>query len=343
MGVLRTASNVVEDAGPIATVLTPVLDTYREAAVAVVGCHAAGIQRESCELDVVVVASEARPFTAVRFGDEFFDLHFITQKEALNPPDPEAAVSLAQSKPIRDRDLVLSTSLASNQAMMAENTRKCARLRLTSCLKALARAEESLAREKTRETSYWLLTASYDFARSWLYGQETIPAPSHLLKQLKEHSKGYPLGVEAFTKGAGLGKSSRKECAARLEAILVLYDLLGTREPEGYASERSALEVGSAVVKRKAEHFARSMEHAESYSFLGGEVARVLLLVSRPGGKESGPHEDGSRMSALLTSGGKGLLSDALIRDLGLERQKAELKQGLEAIKGRVAGLARKT
>ncbi len=333
--------NVEGEAGPIASVLRPVLDTYMDAAVAVVGCHATGISRGSCELDVVLVTNEARPYAAVRFGDRFFDLYFITQKEALKPANPEVAMSLAHSRPVRDASLVLSTSLASNQAVVNDNARKCSRLRLTSCLKALARTDESLSQDRVRAANYWLLSASYDFAYAWLYGQEVVPSPSHLLRQLKDHSKGGFLNFEAFSKGAGLGRSSRRECEVRLEGVSVLYDLVNTMQAENYDPGFSISQVGFEIVKKKAEHMAQMMEHAESYSFLGNEVTRALIAASRTKRGGAGRPERAAGVTYLLSERGQGLLGDKLVRDLGLERSKGDVKEALAAIRGRVAKLAR--
>ena len=56
---------------------------YRRSAVAVTGCHAEGLQRNSCELDVLVVGPEKRRSTTVRIGGVYMDLAFIDEKEAL--------------------------------------------------------------------------------------------------------------------------------------------------------------------------------------------------------------------------------------------------------------------
>jgi hypothetical protein len=312
-----------------------------DAAVTVVGCHAAGMQRESCELDVVMITDETRPPVTVRFGERFFDLYFITQEEALNPADPEVAMSLAQSKPVRDRNLVLSTSLTSNQAVLSEKAKKCARLRLTSCLKAIARADESLTEERVKAADYWLLNASNDFAYSFLYGHESIPAPSHLLGQLKEHSKGSSSYLEAFSKGAGLGQSSRRACAARLDAVSVLYDLMGTQQAEENDPGPVATRVGYQIVKRKAERLAETMEHAESYCFLGNELTRILLAVSKARRREAPSDEGDTGVADLLSDHRQGLLSDRLVREMGFKRSNAEVREGLIAIRERVASLAR--
>ncbi len=327
--------------GPMAT-LRPILDTYMGAAVAMVGCHAAGIQRESCEMDLAIVTNETRPYAAVKYGDTFFDLYFISEKEALRPSDPEVALSLAQCRPVRDSSLVLSTSLASNQAVMSESAKKCSRLRLTACLKSLVRADVALTSDRIRAANFWLLNASYDFAYSWLYGQEVIPSPSHLLGQLKEHSRGNPQHFEAFSKGAGLAKASRRECAVRLEGVSVLYDLLGARQAKEYEPKVSTSEVGFQIAKMKAEHLSGMMEHAEAYSFLAGRTADLLMAVSKTRQQGLGKAVYGARVADMLSDHKQGLLSDRLIRELGLERPKAEVRDAIQAVRGRVAKLARR-
>ena len=170
---------------PVAQLLRPILDTYRSSAVAVVGCHAQALERPSCELDLVVVAHEKRSTSTVRIGDVFLDLLFSSEREVLKPSNPEHSVSLAHARTIRDTSLILSTSLASNLALLAISARRSSSQRLTSALKSLSRAEEALSRDSAIDADYWLLSAAYDYAYSWLFSREVPPSPSHLLDQLK--------------------------------------------------------------------------------------------------------------------------------------------------------------
>ena len=62
---------MVGESGSVADLLRPILDTYRDSAVAVVGCHSTGIARACCELDVVVVSDERREPTSIRLGSAF--------------------------------------------------------------------------------------------------------------------------------------------------------------------------------------------------------------------------------------------------------------------------------
>jgi len=329
------------ESGSIAALLRPVLDTYRESAVAVVGCHSTGIARDSCELDVLLVSDERRGATSFRMGRVFCDLDFITEKETLSPADPEAGMSLAQSKVVRDSGLVLSTSVAANQAVMGELAVRATQARLAACLKALSRTDEALLRGEKRDANFWVLAASYEFARSWLYSLEVIPSPSHLLGQLKDHSRGSGRNFEAFVLGAGLEIASRKECADRLEGLSLLYDLLSS--PRAGTNQRpTATDVGYQIVKAKAADLADLKEHAESYSFLGGEVVRVVLAVSGSVRVEGQGRRHDQDVLSSLSDERKGLLSGRLVRELGLERPTSEVERSLAMLKERAAKLARK-
>ena len=327
--------------GSAAGLLRPVLDTYRDSAVAVVGCHSTGAARESCELDIVVVSDEHGGPTSLRLGETFCDLAFIAEKEALNPSEPEVGVSLAQSKVVRDSGLILSTSVAANQAVMGESAGRASQARLAACLKALSRTDEALFRGERRDANFWVLVASYEFARSWLYSLEVIPSPSHLLGQLKEHSKGSGKNFEAFTMGAGLEIASRKECSDRLEGLSLLYDLLGSSQA-GATTQPASTQVGFQIARTKSDHLAALREHAENYSFLGGEVARLIIVVKGSFRPSRGGRRQNQDVLSSLSKEGAGLLSGRLVRELGLERPTLDVGRALDALKERAAELARR-
>ncbi len=328
-------------AGTLASLLRPVLDTYRDSAVTVAGCNALGIQRDSCELDVIVVTDEPRAESTLKSGETYFDVYFMSEKEVLRPADSELAVSVAQSKPIRDSNLILSTAVAANQAVLGASIRRSAQNRLTSSVKGLGRAEDMASRGHPWASNYWLLSASYDFAASWLYTLETVPSPSHLLMELRGVPSGSPKNFEAFSKGAGLAMASRRECARRLEAVSVLYDLLSAgRVDEGGGGAPSSA-AGYQVVRRKTSALAEEMDHAESYSYLGLEVVRMTTAVSRA----RGPAPGGGRMDStlrLLQGKDDGVLSERLLADMGLTRPMREISEAIAALRDRVATLARR-
>jgi len=332
---------VKQGSGSITEILRPILDTYRDSAVAVIGCHSAGIAREPCEIDSLVVSNEWRAPLSFRLGETFCDLSFLSEKESLNPVDPEVAVSLANSKVVRDSGLVLSTSVAANLAVLSANAVRSSQRRLAACLKALSRTDEALLRGAKRDANYWVLSASYEFASAWLYSLEVIPSPSHLLQRMKEHSKGSGRNFEAFAKGAGLEIASRKECGDRLEGLSLLYDLLDSYQA-GVSPQPTVTDIGFRIVRAKAEHLAAVREHAESYSFLGGEVVRAVLAVDgsvRPG---KGPRGRNNEVLSSLSDERRGLLSGRLVRELGLERPTQEVQDALELLKDRTAKLARR-
>jgi len=329
------------ESSSVADLLRPVFDTYRDSAVAVVGCHSTGIARESCELDALVVTDEHLRPTSLRLGRSFCDLNFITEKDALNPPDPEAGVSLALSKVVRDSGLTLSTSVAANQAVIGESSGRASQGRLAACLKALSRTDEALLQGERRDASFWVLVASYEFARSWLYSLEVMPSPSHLLGQLKDHSKGSGKDFEAFTMGAGLEIASRKECGDRLEGLSLLYDLLGSRHA-GAGTQPAFDGVAFQIVRAKSEQLLALREHAENYSFLGGEVARVMIEVKGSFGPSRGGRRQNQDVLSSLSDERAGLLSGRLVRELGLERPASEVELAVDALKERAAKHARR-
>jgi hypothetical protein len=313
---------------------------YMGSAVGVTGCHAEGLQRNSCELDVLIVGPEKRQATTARIGGFYMDLAFIDEKEALKPTSPELAASLAHVKPIRDSTMVISTSTAAATAVYSDSCRKAGNGRLAAAVKLLGRSSESLAKGNPREADFWLLVASYHYAYAWLYAGEALPAPSHLLRQLKAHSKDSPAYLGAFSRGAALGKSSRPACATRLEALSVLYDVVGSKQGVTPRNRPALLPARLEVVKGKASELMGIVELAECYSYLGQEVAGgMLALVGLTGGEELP-----SRATGLgpIFQGEGGLLSDRLLKDLGLTRGKAAIEAGCQELKDQVTSLAKR-
>ena len=325
---------------PAAQILRPVLDMYMGSAVAVTGCHAEGLQRDSCELDVLVVGPEKRQPTTARIGGVFMDLAFIDEKEALKPSSPELAAALAHVKPIRDTTMVISTSTAAAGAVYSESCRKASSGRLAAAVKLLGRSAESVTRGSLREADFWLLVASYHYAYAWLYSDETLPAPSHLLRQLKEHSKDNPAYLGAFSRGTSLGKSSRPSCGTRLEALSVLYDVVGSRQGVTPRNRPSLLPARLEVVRAKANELLGAVELAECYSYLGQEVAGGMLALVGLTGREQAPSRS-MGMGPIFEGEGR-LLGDRLLRDLGLTRGKAAIEAGCQELKDQVTSLAKR-
>jgi len=319
--------------GPAATVLRPILDTYMDSAVALVGCNSRGIGRYSCELDALAVTNERRPSVSLRIGDVFVDLSFASEREVLKPSNPEHAMSMATAKPLRDSSLVLSTSSAANFAVYGESAKKASGIRLASALKIVSRAESALSKGARTDADFWLLAASYEFGYALLLTKEVLPSPSHLLAQLREGSRGNPRGFEGLSIGSGLEAAGRAGCGARLEGLTVLHDLLreGTKEP---TAESAWPKTRTEIVVAKAQELMTRVELAECYSFLGQElVDDVMTLLKR--------HP--KRTLTSLTEGKDRLLGERLVRQLGLARDEKALESGLEVLKQQVSVLARKS
>jgi hypothetical protein len=242
---------------------------------------------------------------------------------------------------VKDSSFVLSTSLASNSAVLADSARRSSRARLASSLKALGRVDEALSKGLLPDADFWLLTASYDFAYALLYSRERMPAPSHLLNQLKSQSKGLAKNFEAFSRGAGLEKASRAGCAARLEALGVLHDVLGRSRDVGGASHSAWTKERLEIVGAKARELGTRIEHPEAYSFLGQEVLRALLAIAWREASEGRKKAKSPMLMSALTSEKEGLLSARLLRELGIPRQRASIEGSLEFLREHVSRLER--
>ena len=327
---------------PAAQILRPVVDMYMGSSVAVTGCNAEGIQRNSCELDVLVIGTDKRQPTSVKIGGHHMDLMFLDEKEALRPQSPELAASMAHLKPIRDTTMVVSTSAAAAAAVFSESCRKASRGRLAAALKLLGRSTESLATGKVKEADFWLLVSSYHYAYSWLYAQEVLPAPSHLLGQLKGHGQGDASYLAAFSRGSALGKSSRQACASRLESISVLYDAVRANQRTPQRGRPALLPARLEVVRGKARELMGMVDLAECYCYLGQEVAGGLLALlglAGPGVKGLAlPDNYGP-----IFEGEGRLLGDVLLKEMGLTRGKAAIEAACQELNEQVTSLARKT
>lgn len=299
--------------------------------MALVGCTSKGAQRYSCEFDVLVVTEESRPARSMKFGDVYADVIFVTERDVLKPASPERAMAIAQAKPIRDTSLVLSTGSATSAATVSESAKVAGRTRLTSALKTIVRAEDSLTKKAVLDADFWLLAASYEYAYALLLSREVLPSPSHLLSQLRSASKGASKGFEGVSMGTGLSEATRAGCGARLEGIAILHDLLREGSDAGSVDEWS--ETRTEILSGKANELITRVELAECYSFLGQELVDAMLEIQRRNPKKT--------VSSL--AGGKGsLIGERLVRQLGLVREEKAVRAGLDAVKQQVSLLAKK-
>ena len=318
-------------AGPAATVLRPILDTYMDSAVALIGCNSRGLGRYSCEYDVLIVGGDRRPSTTLKIGDAPIDLIFCTEKDVLKPLNPEHAMSIALAKPVRDTSLVLSTGSAANVAVFAESARKASGSRLASALKILGRADAALAKGSLLDADFWLLAASYEFGYALLLSKEVIPSPSHLLTQLRGRPWGSPSGFEGVSIGAGLEAASRAGCGARIEGMTVMHDVL--REGSGTATAESEWpKARTEILVAKSQELMTRVELAECYSFLGQELVDATMALLRLHPK---------RTLTTLAEGKDRLIGERLVRQVGLARNDSAVRAGMRVLKQQVSLLAR--
>ena len=324
-----------------AELLRPILDLYLDSAVALTGCNAEDLQRKSCELDVLVVGKERRPSTTIRMGEIYMDLIFVEEKHAMRPSNPEWAASIAHAKPIRDNSLVITTATSAGSAVYSDSCRKATASRLASCLKSLGRVDDALTQDAQREADFWLLAASYDFGYSMLYSREVVPALSHILGELKAQSKGRARGFEAFSRGAGLELASRARCAARLEGVAVLHDVLRERQEMRAPGDVAWPVARTEVLKAKASELSDSVEHVEGFCFLGQEMVRGLRTLGETiESNETGAGIHRSEVGHLL-EGKDRFLGNRLIEDLGLVRNRRAIESALAAVREEVSAMAK--
>jgi hypothetical protein len=319
--------------------LAPILDTYMDAAVGLVGCRSTGLQRESCEYDLLVVRPERNPPATLKIGKGFVDLAFSTEDELAAPRSPEIAVSLAFVKPVRDNSLVLSTCSSTAREAASRNFQKSAEDRLASSVKSMGRAEEAISKGAEADSAYWLVSAGYDFAYAWLLSSQMIPAPSHLLAQLRQLSRRQPGMFEAFSNSAGLQGASRAACEARLDSLGVIYDLLETPGTEPESASPETVRASYELLGIKSTAIIQASQPADAYCFLGREVVRTLpeVLASRLGRRET------YEMVSSLAGGEVGLLAQSVVKSLGITRSPDAIQRGLDTLRNQVSVLSRKT
>jgi len=203
-----------------------VLKTYPSSDVAVVGCHAARISRESCEYDLLVVSRDPTPPKYVRAGDFYAEIFFRSEAELRNP-DPELGASVAKARVLRDGSLLLAGMVANCERRFKEYCVKAAESHLASALKALGRVDGELAKNPP-EADFWLVSAAADLALSEIYSSQQVPSPSHIFSQMKGLSKSKSGSFREWTEASGFKIASRESCENRLEALSVLYDIMRT-------------------------------------------------------------------------------------------------------------------
>lgn len=320
--------------------LGPVLDTYLNRAVGVTGCHSYGIGRPTCELDVIVVDDEPRRPASMKLEDKYVDLFFMSEAEVMQPANIEVAAALSHLMPVRDSSWVISTGSSTNRAVFNDTTKKCSEARLASALKALGRAGEAYAKRSLADADFWLATAGYDLGFAWLYTDGSIPAPSHVLQQVKANSKGAATRYEAWSGAIGLEQASRASCERRMDALSVLYDLLAVKgaSPDREAPKRE--DTPYEILSAKAKGLLGAIQPVDCYAYLGHDAIATLRSLAGIG---VGSHQGGDEPLFLssLSKGREGLLSEHVVDALGFGRQERVVSKSMAQLKGALAAFAK--
>jgi hypothetical protein len=329
----------------IVDTILPVLKSFPSNEVAIIGCHATpGLSRRSCEYDLLIVNREPVPAKFIRVGTGYAEVLFKSERE-VRQPDVDLALTLASAVPLRDNSLLLAGAIAESRRSFKHDCKKGMEMRLASSLKALGRVDELLSAGQPREADYWLLSAACDFAEADLLTNGVVPAPSHTLTQLKSMPKRKPSNFKQWADAFGLELSSKASCDNRLEAISVIYDVLRNTSMAGdLAAEMSAYREADAinVIAMKAKELEESMQSVECFAFLGQVAVRSMLDLYTLHTSKISLEMDYSNITRDLTVGPERLISEEVVKSLGLVRAPENVKFGAEGLKVSVSQLAKK-
>jgi hypothetical protein len=350
MGMSRRASvGRAKATGPVSrtetdpntqTILS-VLKTYPSNEVAIVGCHTARMSRKTCEYDLLVVSKDPTPPKYVRVGEFYAEIIFRSERE-LRDPDPELSVSLARATVLRDGALLLASTIASSRRKFKENCGKAAESHLAAALKALGRVDEKVW-QNLPEADFWLTSAATDLCVSEIFSSLQVPSPSHLFAQMKGLSRRKSAIFKEWTEASGFKLASRSSCENRLEALAVVYDVLRTTAMDSSMSlkfGRYRSEDAVAIVRGKALELLDARETVECYSLLGYETVKTVLDLHAMHSYALKRELDYSDVTGELASGPDRLISEDLLKAMGIVRQAELVKAGADSLRTAVSALA---
>jgi len=342
VGRAKTTAPVARaETDPNTQTILSVLKTYPSNEVAIVGCHTARMSRKSCEYDLLVVSPDSTPPKYVRVGEFYAKITFRSERE-LRDPEPELSASLARATVLRDASLFLASTIASCRRRFKDSCGKAAESHLAAALKALGRVDEKAA-ENLPEADFWLTSAATDLSISEIFSSLQVPSPSHLFAQMKGLSRRKSAIFKEWTDASGFKLASRTSCENRLEALAVLYDVLRTTAmdmPMSLKFGRYRSEDAVAIVRGKALELLGSRETVECYSFLGYEMVRTVLDLHAMHCYALKKELDYSNVTGELASGPDRLISEELLRAMGIVRQAELVKAGAESLRSAVSALA---
>jgi len=324
--------------------ILPALKTFPSNEIAIIGCHSMKLARRTCEYDLLIVNQDPIPEKFIKVGDLYARLIF--RKEAdVRQPDQDLALTLASAVPLRDTSFLLAGATSDCRRGFGMNCKKAVETHLASSLKSLARVDSLLAEKETSEADMSLLSAAKDFAYAELLMHGKIPAPSHLLSQLKSLPKRRPATFKLWADAFGLELSSRASCENRMEGLSVVYDVIrtsavGTEIDPHRARYREVDAV--KVMQMKAGELLDSMQSPECFAYLGQEVVQSVFDLYLMHTSNLEKENDYSRVVRDLTVGDSRLVSEEVMRALGLVRTPEMIQNATAGLKTAVSSLAKK-
>lgn len=162
---------------------------------------------------------------------------------------------------------------------------------------------------------------------------------------MKALSKRKAASFKEWTEASGFILASKASCENRLEALAVLYDVLRTTAmdmPMSLKFGRYRSEDAMAIVRGKATELLQTLETVECYSFLGFEVVRTVLDLHAMHCYGLGKEPDYSNVTGELTSGPDRLISEELLKGMGMVRQSELVRAGADSLRSAVSALATK-
>ena len=324
--------------------ILPALKTFPTNDIAIIGCHALNIGRRSCEYDLLIVNPDPIPMKVIKVADVYARLIFRNERD-IRQPDPDLSLTLAAAVPLRDSSILLAGATSDCKRGFSENCRKSMENHLASSLKALARVDELLSEKETREADLSLMSAARDFAYAELLANGVIPAPSHVLGQLKALPKRRPSPFKPWADAFGLELASRASCENRLEALSVIYDAVRTSSAGAEADPRLGRyrEIDAVrVMGMKSAELLDSMRSADCYAYLGQEVVLCLFDLYTLHVSKLAKEKDYSRVVRELTVGQDRLISEEVLKSLSLVRSPEMIEVATSGLKTAVSSLAKK-
>jgi hypothetical protein len=328
---------------PNTQTILSVLRTYPSNGVAIVGCHTSLISRKSCEYDLLVVSRDPTPPKYVRAGEFYAKIIFRPETE-LRDPEPELGASLARATVLReDSSLLLASAVASCKRRFEENCAKAAESHLAAALKALGRVDEKVEQDP-HEADFWLTAAAIDLSVSEIFSSLQVPSPSHLFAQMRGISRRKSASFKEWTEASGFKLASRVSCENRLETLAVLYDVMRTTAmdmPMSLRFGRYRAEDAIAIVRGKATELLQSLEIIECYSFLGCEIVETVLDLLAMHCYALKKEPDYSNVTGELTSSPDRLISEELLKGMGIVRPSQLVKAGADSLRSAVSTRAK--